>query len=360
MIILRGAQPGTGPGYYLVQRRRYRQCRHAQGHPGPDRHGDGSLLNGGSMTAGERLSLLATDSIRNAMAGEIRASHVDLTSLTGDIVNERTAHAQYQGDGTLITPSRSRKPDQRGPATGFDAGRALTTERHQQRRRRERPPPAISTRSLSPTPSKCAPRKRRTVTEQSRTEHLAPRQRRRQPEPASGGDITLLASQANAGKDLSVAAGGTSTQLAAANETDHEVHSKRNGAKTHEQTTQMRRNRQPRNAAGNLTATAGQDILLHASPVYQRQGCLAYLIAGGQLEVMLTPMTATIACTTTRKRGSFGAIKTQRDEVTDVTRCRQPDQHRRQPQPRHGGDPVLPRAHGWRVVRISPLPAVVQ
>ena len=47
---------------------------------------------------------MATDSIRNALAGEIRGNQVSLTTLRGDIVNDRTAIAVGEGSGmrTLV------------------------------------------------------------------------------------------------------------------------------------------------------------------------------------------------------------------------------------------------------------------
>ncbi|MGH8438934.1 MAG: hypothetical protein ACRERW_07755 [Pseudomonas sp.] len=47
---------------------------------------------------------MATDSIRNALAGEIRGNQVSLTTLKGDIVNDRTAIAAGEGSGmrTLV------------------------------------------------------------------------------------------------------------------------------------------------------------------------------------------------------------------------------------------------------------------
>ncbi|XKE46258.1 DUF637 domain-containing protein [Halomonas organivorans] len=51
----------------------------------------GSILQGGLLQAGQRLEASARDSIRNALAGEIRANQVELETLRGDIVNVRTA-----------------------------------------------------------------------------------------------------------------------------------------------------------------------------------------------------------------------------------------------------------------------------
>ncbi|SER50017.1 filamentous hemagglutinin, partial [Pseudomonas cuatrocienegasensis] len=50
----------------------------------------GNINNSGLIEAGERLQLLATDSIRNAQGGIIAGRDVSLTALTGDVINERS------------------------------------------------------------------------------------------------------------------------------------------------------------------------------------------------------------------------------------------------------------------------------
>ncbi|WP_136069222.1 two-partner secretion domain-containing protein [Modicisalibacter radicis] len=70
----------------------------------------GSILQGGLVEAGERLELTARDSLRNAMAGEIRGGQVSLNAIKGDIVNDRLAatvgdartHATYLDAGATI------------------------------------------------------------------------------------------------------------------------------------------------------------------------------------------------------------------------------------------------------------------
>lgn len=59
----------------------------------------GSLYNGGLVEANERLSVMATDSIRNALAGDIRGNQLSLSTLKGDIVNDRTAVTYSPGQG---------------------------------------------------------------------------------------------------------------------------------------------------------------------------------------------------------------------------------------------------------------------
>lgn len=280
---------------------------------------DGSLLNGGSITAGERIGLLATDSIRNAMAGEIRASHVELTSVTGDIVNERTAHAKHQGDGTVITYLDNASQISAGQQLTLNAGRDITNRGDIVSAGDASLSAARDINLIAVTDTqqiRTTENGGHRVTQTSTTEHLGANVNAAgNLSLKAGGDITLLASQANAGKDLTVAAGGNLNLLAATNETDHQINSKRSCAKIHEQTTQVRQVGSQLNAGGDLTATAGQNILLQASQV--TSGKDAYLIAGGQLQ-LLSANDSDYSLYDYEKKGSFGAIKTQRDEVTDV------------------------------------------
>ncbi|TFY84458.1 filamentous hemagglutinin, partial [Pseudomonas nabeulensis] len=278
-----------------------------------------NLLNGGAITAGERISLLATDSIRNAMAGEIRASHVELISVNGDIINDRTAHAHYQGDGTLVTHLDNASQISAGQQLTLNAGRDITNRGDIKSDGDASLSAARDINLIAVTntqQTRITENGGHRVTQNSVTEHLgAHLNAAGNLSLQAGGDITLLASQANAGKDLTVAAGGSINLLAAANETDREINSKRNGAKTHEQTSQVRHIGSQLNAGNNLTASAGHNILLHASQI--SSGKDAYLIAGNQLQ-LLSANDSDYSLYDYTKKGSFGALKTQRDEVTDV------------------------------------------
>ncbi|WP_312935804.1 hemagglutinin repeat-containing protein, partial [Pseudomonas sp.] len=59
----------------------------------------GSLYQGGLVEAGNHLQMIAQDSIRNAMAGQIRGENVNLAAVKGDIINERTAIQVRDGAG---------------------------------------------------------------------------------------------------------------------------------------------------------------------------------------------------------------------------------------------------------------------
>lgn len=64
----------------------------------------GNISNSGLVEAGNRLQLLATDSIRNAQGGIIAGRDVSLTALTGDVINERsvTRHQTQYGNTRTI------------------------------------------------------------------------------------------------------------------------------------------------------------------------------------------------------------------------------------------------------------------
>ena len=52
------------------------------------------------MQAGNRLDMLATDSISNSRGGVVAGREINVTALTGDILNERTVTTfKREGDG---------------------------------------------------------------------------------------------------------------------------------------------------------------------------------------------------------------------------------------------------------------------
>jgi filamentous hemagglutinin len=63
-----------------------------------------NVSNSGLMQAGDRLSLLAEGSIRNAQGGIIAGRDVSLIALTGDVINERsvTRHHSQNGNSEYI------------------------------------------------------------------------------------------------------------------------------------------------------------------------------------------------------------------------------------------------------------------
>ncbi|NMG68027.1 filamentous hemagglutinin N-terminal domain-containing protein, partial [Azoarcus indigens] len=65
-----------------------------------------TVVNAGLMQAGERLSVLAADSLVNTRGGILSGRNVELTTLAGDLINER-AVTTYTGSGTGFAISGS-------------------------------------------------------------------------------------------------------------------------------------------------------------------------------------------------------------------------------------------------------------
>ncbi|MBC3199961.1 hemagglutinin repeat-containing protein, partial [Pseudomonas poae] len=78
------------------------------------------------VEAGNNLSLLADDSIRNAMAGEIRGKQVSLAALKGDITNDTTAIQVRDGAGMRTLTDTSAGTIVARENLAMDAGRDLT------------------------------------------------------------------------------------------------------------------------------------------------------------------------------------------------------------------------------------------
>ncbi|WP_058603597.1 hemagglutinin repeat-containing protein [Pseudomonas parafulva] len=85
----------------------------------------GSIYQGGLVEAGNNLQLIAQDSIRNAMAGQIRGENVSLAAVRGDVTNERTAIQVRDGAGyRTVTDAGSGASARQGLAVS--AGRDVT------------------------------------------------------------------------------------------------------------------------------------------------------------------------------------------------------------------------------------------
>ena len=87
----------------------------------------GSLYQGGLVDANQRVSLMAQDSVRNALGGEIRGNQVSVTALKGDILNDRTAVAVGYGSGSRTILDQGSQITAR-QQLDLSAGRDLTNK----------------------------------------------------------------------------------------------------------------------------------------------------------------------------------------------------------------------------------------
>jgi filamentous hemagglutinin family protein len=277
--------------------------------------------NSGLIEAGQRLDLLATDSIRNAQGGIIAGRDVSAIALSGDLINGRSVSTLQHGgtslrqtDSVLNAAARIEAADSLSLAAGRDlqnlgshlgaggnaslsAGRDLllgaATEIDQSEGRGKKS------------------RWRETTV----TQHGSEVQVGGDLKVEAGRDLAVVASQVSAGRDLDLAAGRDLDIAAAANESHSEFHAKGGGKKLDIQQDQVRQQSSVLEAGGDFTAIAGRGLTVTASQV--KAGDEAYLYAGNDLS-LLAAEDSDYSLYDKKKKGSFGSKKSQRDEVTDV------------------------------------------
>ncbi|MFH6599474.1 DUF637 domain-containing protein [Ectopseudomonas khazarica] len=124
-----------------------------------------------------------------------------------------------------------------------------------------------------------------------------------------------MASNVQAGGDITLAAGGDAIIAAAANESSSEFHSKRSGKKVNKEESSVRQQAAVIEAGGDLDVLAEGNLILSASQLKSEGE--AYLYAGEQL-ALLAAQNSDYYLYDMKKKGSWGSKKTQRDEVTTV------------------------------------------
>ncbi|WP_241015393.1 DUF637 domain-containing protein [Pseudomonas frederiksbergensis] len=279
----------------------------------------GSVYQGGLVEAGNDLQMLAQDSIRNAMAGEIRASQVSLVALRGDIINDRTAIRVRDGSGmrTLTDAGSSISARENlavvagrdltshgaissgGNATltaGRDinlAAKADASEKHEFSDGGHKSSITTDVKNLAAT-----------VTVGGNLTVDA------------GRDVNVIASQVKAGNNLNIKAGQDFNVTSA--DDIHNVESKTKDGKKriteeNDRTTQVA---SILSAGNNFNAQAARDTNLIASKIIA--GNEAYLYSGNKLN-LLAAQNSTHTLYDMKEKGNWGAKKAQRDEVTQIT-----------------------------------------
>ncbi|WP_439863546.1 two-partner secretion domain-containing protein [Pseudomonas antarctica] len=280
----------------------------------------GSIYTGGLMEAGNNLSLLAQDSIRNAMAGEIRGNQVSLAALKGDITNDNTAIQVRDGAGMRTLTDTSASTIVARENLAIDAGRDLTNRgaltagkdadltagrdlnliaasdtriKHETRDGGEKSSITTDVKNLAAS-----------VTAGGNLNMKA------------GQDVNIIGSTATAGKDLTVEAGRDFNVASVSdmhNVEGKEKHGKKRIKTSDDQTTQVS---SVLTAGGDFVSQAGRDTTLVASKI--SAGNEAYLYSGDKLS-LLAAQDSTYTLYDMKKKGSWGAKETKRDEVTRVT-----------------------------------------
>ncbi|WP_447755349.1 two-partner secretion domain-containing protein [Pseudomonas nicosulfuronedens] len=280
-----------------------------------------NINNSGLIEAGNRLDLLAVDSIRNAAGGIISGRDVSLTALTGDVINERSitsidasndAHrihkeiannaARIEARGDLeITAGRdlisAGSVIQAGGNADLTAGRDLRLEAAQE------------------VDSFDFQSRRITGNVTSVTQHGSEVQVGGNLELNAGRDLSAVASRIDAARDIAMSAGRDIVLASAAGEEHSDAKYKGGGKKVTTQEDHVGQQATEVNAGGDVLISAGENLTLVSSKI--GAGNEAYLVAGDKIE-LLAANDSDYLLYDMEEKGGWGKKKTQRDEVTDV------------------------------------------
>ncbi|MFU6991046.1 filamentous hemagglutinin N-terminal domain-containing protein [Pseudomonas paraeruginosa] len=274
----------------------------------------GNLDNSGLIEAGKRLDLLAGDSIRNRQGGVIAGRDVNLTALTGDVINERSV-TRYDSaiDGRTWERSFADSAARVEAANSLNvqAGRDIANLGGVLQSRGDLSLDAGRDVTVAAVEDRQGQTRWSTSRLQSVTQLGAEVSAGRDLNVSAGRDLTAVASTLEARRDIALSAGRDVTLAAAANE-EH-AYSKTRKVTYQEDKVAQQGTRVE--AGGDLAINAGQDLRLIASQA--SAGDEAYLVAGDKLE-LLAANDSSYYLYDKKKKGDFGRKETRRDEVTDV------------------------------------------
>ncbi|MCW1246065.1 DUF637 domain-containing protein [Pseudomonas sp. SAICEU22] len=294
-----------------------------------------NLVNTRLAEAGERLKLVAGKDLVNMQGGILKGKDVELSSLTGDIRNERTVSViENSGKGF------SSKTSVVDNAARIEAGNNLTVRAGRDLLNVGGAITAGNDADLSAG--------RDVVISAAREENGSMRQDKRHfweqsqtvqhaSEVKTGGDLnvtagnnlTVVASHLQAKGDINLS-GNDVALIAAANEDSSEYRYKRSGKKINKEEDHVQQQATTLEAGGDVRVSARNDLLMVASKI--AAGNEAYLVAGNQLS-LLAEQNRDYSLYDMKKKGGWGSLKMRRDEVTQITHVGS--------QIRSGGDLIL-------------------
>ncbi|MCK9237102.1 MAG: hemagglutinin repeat-containing protein, partial [Thiopseudomonas sp.] len=274
-----------------------------------------NIQNSGLMQAGERLSLLAEDSLYNRQGGILAGRDVDLTARTGDILNERsiTRHESALGNSrweTGFADSAARIEAANGLSlnasrdvlnlggvlnsggdmqitTGRDVSLSSVEERH----------------SISRGSHYLNSQTAQLISETVAGGNLM---------IDAGRDLSAVASRIESGQDMQLVASNDLTLASAANESHHYSKSKKHTSQRdliQQQGTEVV-------SGGQFAAIAGNDLTLISSSIAASNE--AYLVAGGKVQ-LLAEQDIDYSFSEKKKKGSFGRKSYRMSESDNST-----------------------------------------
>ncbi|QQN29608.1 two-partner secretion domain-containing protein [Pseudomonas syringae group genomosp. 3] len=273
-----------------------------------------NLVNSGLIEAGNRLDLLAGNDLINKAGGIIAGRDVTLTAIRGDVINERTvtSHQSAADDATwrkdfADSAARIEAANDMSLQAGRDvkntggvlqAGRDLSIAAGRD--------VVIDSAQTENGQTRGANSSNSSITQLGSTVSAG-----RDLTAQAGRDINVIASSIDAKRDIAMAATENLTLSSAADE----QHSYGKSKKVTEQEDHVSQVSADLKAGGSVALQAGQNLAVISSRI--TAGKEAYLVAGENLDI-LAAQDSDYSLYDMKKKGSFGAKKTQRDEITDV------------------------------------------
>ncbi|WP_332874270.1 DUF637 domain-containing protein [Pseudomonas syringae] len=272
-----------------------------------------NLINTGLIEAGNRLDLLAGNDLINTAGGIIKGRDVSLTSINGDVINERSItsmdnsargqrHNEFADSAARIEAAND---------MSISAGRDFINKGSELESGRDMSIQAGRDVTIAPTEvtnSLFSDSKHNSsdITQLGSTASSG-----RDLTVQAGRDISVIASQIDAKRDIAMAATENLTISSAADE-EHSLSKSKKLTRQEDHVSQVSSDL---DAGGSVALQAGQNLAVISSRI--TAGKEAYLVAGENLDI-LAAQDSDYSLYDKKKKGSFGAKKTKRDEITDV------------------------------------------
>ena len=273
-----------------------------------------NITNSGLAEAGNRLDLLATDSIRNTAGGILKGRDVSLTALTGDVINERSVTRIDSAQGNRNWTASFADSAARIEAAGnldISAGRDISNLGGALKAGNDLLLNAGRDVNISAVQVENGQVNGSRSYSQTIQQLGAEVSAGRDLDISAGRDLTAVASSLDAARNAALSAGRDVTLASAADESHSYSKTKKVTAQedhVHQQSTTL-------NAGGDVLVSAGENITLKSSKI--GAGNEAYLVAGDKIE-LLAENDSDYSLYEKKKKGSFGSKSFKRDEVTDV------------------------------------------
>ncbi|MGY2168258.1 two-partner secretion domain-containing protein [Pseudomonas gingeri] len=281
----------------------------------------GDLVNSRLAEAGQKMKLLAGNDLINTQGGIIKGGDVELSTLVGDILNERTVsvvETTGKGFSTKISVVDNAARIEAGNdlkihAVGnlLNIGGAVSAGKNAELSA-GKDVLIASAREESGSMRQ----DKRHFWEQSQTvQHASEIKVGGDLAVTATDDLTIVASHLDAKGDVDLL-GKDVTLMSAANEEASEYRYKRSGKKVNNEEEHVRQQATTLKAGGDVHISASHDLAMISSRI--TAGNEAYLVAGNQLS-LLAEQDRDYSLHDMKKKGSWGSKATKRDEVTKVT-----------------------------------------